>query len=125
MNILFLGGDKRYRYMIQDLAKTNSVSQVGFKNMESINLDSLNLTEFDIVLLPISGINDKLEIKTETGALKLPDNVFESLGSNTKVFTGLKTKKLLELVPKEKIISFLDFEEVETVNNNLTVERSS
>ncbi len=125
MNILFLGGDKRYRYMIQDLAKTNSVSQVGFKNMESINLDSLSLTEFDIVLLPISGINDKLEVKTEIGALKLPDNIFESIGSSTKVFTGLKTKKLLELVPKEKIISFLDFEEVETVNNNLTVERSS
>ncbi len=125
MNILFLGGDKRYEYMMQNLVKTHSIHQFGFNDIDGIfseNLDSLDLSNFDTVLLPISGINDKQEIKTSKGLINVPSKIFKNIKGHTKFFTGIKTQKLLELIPKKQIISFLDYEEVEAVNNSLTVD---
>lgn len=70
MNILFLGGDKRYKYMMKALSKKATIYQIGFKNIEDSNiylenLENLDLSKFDIILFPISGINDNQEIKTE------------------------------------------------------------
>ena len=69
MDILFLGGDKRYKFIMDDLSKNHSVYQIGFKGVSnevhSVNLDNLSLSKFDVVLFPISGINDNFEIKTE------------------------------------------------------------
>ena len=59
------------------------------------------------------------------GLIKLSKNIFENINKNTKFFTGLKTKKLLELIPKEQLISFLDYEEVKKENDLLTIERRS
>jgi len=126
MKILFLGGDTRYKYMMDDLCKTHNVSQIGFNiSNESIHseaLENLDFSRYDIVLFPISGINDASELKSENGNISLSDKLFENLNSNTLFFTGLKTDKLLELIPEKQLISFLDFEEVEAVNNELTIE---
>ena len=35
------------------------------ENIISANLDTLDLSEFDVVFFPISGINSNMEIKTE------------------------------------------------------------
>ncbi len=126
MNILFLGGDTRYRYMIEELSKEHVVYQIGFdisdNNIFEESLDSLDLTRFDIVLFPISGLNDNMEIKSEKGILELPYEILSNLNNETLFFTGLKTKKLLELIPISQLISFLDDKEVEEINNELTVE---
>lgn len=126
MNILFLGGDKRYKYMMDDLCDSENVTQVGFDilrdNIKNENLNNLNLSKYDIVLLPISGISDNMEIKSEIGTLKLEKNIFDNINKETLFFTGLKTKKILELIPNEQIISFLDDKEVEMTNNSLTVD---
>ena len=126
MKILFLGGDTRYKYMMDDLCKTHNVSQIGFniskENINTENLEALDFSIYDIVLFPISGINAASEIKTEMGNIPLSDKLFENLNNNTLFFTGLKTDKLLKLIPKKQLISFLDFEEVEDVNNELTIE---
>lgn len=127
MNILFLGGDKRYEYMIKALSSKHFVSHVGFDILENSicenNLNSLNLSNFDIVLLPITGINQKMEIKTLKGTITLPEKLFYKLRDKSRpiFFTGLKTDKLLELIPSSQIISFLDYEEVKDVNDELTV----
>lgn len=126
MNILFLGGDKRYKYMMKDLSNDNSVFQIGFdfevSNIYKENLETLNLSKYDIVLLPISGINENLEIKTEKGNIALPETLFHNLNEKTIFFTGLKTKKIMELIPENQLISFLDDDEVERINNDLTVD---
>lgn len=125
MKILFLGGDKRYKYMMCDLSKNHSIYQVGFKYIEGIqnlNLDTVDLSDFDIILFPISGITDNQEIKTESGIIEIPNKVFKNINENTIFFTGLKTKKLLELIPENQIISFLDYKEVKDVNDSLTVD---
>lgn len=127
MNILFLGGDKRYRYMIAELAKRHKVYQIGFNNTEDVkelNITNINLSEFDIVIFPISGLNEKQEIKCEKGNIYLSDKFFSNISEKTIFYTGIKTKKLLELIPEKQIISFLDYEEVKETNDNLTVERS-
>lgn len=126
MKILFLGGDTRYKYMMKDLCNKHQIFQIGFSDLEdNINkekLENINLAKYDIVLFPISGVGNNMEIKAETGIITLPDNIFNNLSNNTTFFTGLKTDKLLELIPNDRLISFLDFEEVETVNNELTIE---
>ena len=126
MNILFLGGDKRYKYMMNDLCDEEKVSQVGFDimrdNITKETPESLNLSKYDIVLLPISGISDNMEIKSEIGTLKLDKDIFNNINKETLFFTGLKTKKITELIPNEQVISFLDDKEVESTNNSLTVD---
>lgn len=126
MNILFLGGDKRYKYMMRELEETDSVHQIGFDmespNIHEENIESLDLSKFDVILFPINGLSDSIEVKSEKGMISLSEDIFKNLDKDTLVFTGLKTKKLLELIPEEQIISFLDDEEVENKNNNLTVE---
>ena len=126
MKILFLGGDTRYKYMMDDLCKTHNVSQIGFsisnENIYTESLETLDFSQYDIVLFPISGISETSEIKTENGNIPLSDKLFENLNNNILFFTGLKTDKLLKLIPKKQLISFLDFEEVESVNNELTIE---
>lgn len=126
MNILFLGGDKRYKYMMSDLSEDCMVSQIGFdfsfSNVYEESLESLDLSKFDVILFPISGINDNMEIKSEKGNIILEKSLFKDLSKDTLVFTGLKTKKLLELIPEEQIISFLDNEDVKNVNDSLTVD---
>lgn len=126
MDILFLGGDKRYKYMMVNLSTSCNVSQIGFDisidNIHNLSLDALTLSDFDVVLFPISGINDYMEIKTETGNIVLPKSIFDNLDENTLFFTGLKTPKLMELIPKKQIISFLDNEEVKAVNDELTID---
>lgn len=62
-----------------------------------------------------------MEIKTENGYLKLPEMIFRNLSNDTLFFTGLKTEKLKELIPSSQLISFLDYPEVEKINNELTV----
>ena len=62
------------------------------------------------------------KLKLRFGNIKLTHDMFSHLNTNTLFFTGLKTDKVLELIPKSQIISFLDFEEVENVNNELTVQ---
>lgn len=127
MKILFLGGDKRYKLMMESLKKDYEVYQIGFNlsdtNIHKENLDNLDLSKFDVILFPISGINDNLEIKVETGLLKIPEHTFSTISNTSKFFTGVKTKKLLELIPNANLISFLDNKEVEKVNNSLTIDR--
>lgn len=126
MDILFLGGDKRYKYMMIDLLESSNVSQIGFDisnpKITGKNLNLLNLSDFDIVLLPISGINDNMEIKTESGPIVLSEALFENLSENTLFFTGIKTKKILELIPEDQVVSFLDNDEVKSVNDTLTID---
>lgn len=126
MNILFLGGDKRYRYIMEDLCKEDFVCQVGFDisnpDIHESHVDDIDLSNFDVVLFPISGLSDDLEVKSEKGNICLPLYIFDSLNKDTFVFTGLKTKKLLDVIPNNQIISFFDDDEVENVNNSLTVD---
>ncbi len=128
MKILFLGGDKRYKFMIEKLKNIYEIHQIGFKFSDNKiyeeDLENLDLSNFDIVLFPISGLNDELEIKTELGLLKLSDTLFSDIEEKTTFFTGLKTKKILEFIPQRQIISFLDYEEVKNVNDSLTIDRS-
>ena len=64
MNILFLGGDKRYKFMMEDLSKKDNISQIGFEampqNIVEENIDTLDLSKFDVVIFPISGARNQI-----------------------------------------------------------------
>ena len=83
MNILFLGGDTRYIYMAQELSDKHTVSIIGFNSCFINNkiikekLDCLNLNNYDVVVLPMNGINDNMEIKSLDGQIKLNENFFK------------------------------------------------
>ena len=124
MNILFLGGDKRYKYMMRDLSTEDNVYQIGFDISDANikKLEDFDLSKFDVILFPMNGISDNMEVKSEKGNIKLEKSMFDTLNKDAYVFTGLKTEKLLELIPKSQIISFLDDDEVTKKNNTLTVD---
>ena len=57
--------------------------------------------------------------------MRLSKDIFKNINPNTKFFTGLKTKNILDNIPGNQLTSFLDFEEVKKVNDDLTVERGN
>ena len=126
MNILFLGGDTRYIYMAQELSDKHTVSIIGFNSCFINNkiikekLDCLNLNNYDVVVLPMNGINDNMEIKSLDGQIKLNENIFKFLKDKCIFFTGLKTKNVINFIPNNQIVSFLDDENVNKQNNHLT-----
>ena len=71
MKILFLCGDKIYKYMMKSLSKEHLVFYVGFNTLDENlylqekHLETLNLSNYDVILFPISGITDNMEIKNE------------------------------------------------------------
>ena len=78
MEILFLGGDKRYLVMMDDLIKKGHiVDAVCFTSVKDINpkvnhlsINELNISDYNVIVLPISGVsNDK--IKTMDGVIKI------------------------------------------------------
>ena len=125
MNILFLGGDTRYIYMAQELSHKHSVSMIGFNsvNNNKINkkdIECLNINNYDIVILPMNGINDNMEIKSIDRQIKLNENFFKFIKDTCIFFTGLKTKNVIKFIPNNQIVSFLDDENVTKQNNHLT-----
>ena len=126
MNILFLGGDTRYIYMAQELSNNHLVSMIGFNSIfvnNKINKEKivfLNLNNYDVIILPMNGINDNMEIKSLDGQIKLNYDIFNSIKDTCIFFSGLRTKNVISLIPNSQIISFLDDENVTKQNNHLT-----
>lgn len=123
MNILFLGGDKRYLQAISELQKKHNVSVCGYDTVDidvkKENINFINLKDYKVIIFPMSGINDENVVKSLDGDIKV-DNL-NNIDKNSIIFTGLITEKLKEL-GNDNIISFLSFEDIRDLNNKITVD---
>lgn len=117
IKILVICGDKRYLSIIEELKKKYQVDSIG---LDKRTIPSLK--EYNIIIFPITGINQNLELKTIQGTLQIDKNWLNTINPNTIIYTGLITKTMQKYLPNQKIISFLADEEVKKENNLLTKE---
>ncbi len=101
MNCLILGGDKRYYEIINNfVSKGYNVDLVGYKtDLEKTNIvdiSSININEYDIVLFPMNGVKKDFLISAEQ-----PFNISNSILNNVKdscvIFSGIMTPCLEQI----------------------------
>lgn len=126
MKILVLGGDKRYIYLMNNL--NINTTCIGFdkkdlkEDISVKKLDDINTYDYDIIILPILGINEDLKIKTLKGNITFDPSILTHCKSNTVFYTGVINDKMKELFKGKKLISFLHDKEVNKANDVLTLE---
>lgn len=125
MNVLFLGGDKRYLSIISELGKNNNIDLVGYNSVDiignKISKNSINFSKYNMIVLPMSGINNKIIVKSLEGDIEIAKEKLHEISENCIVFTGLITEPILEMNSRN-IISFLDDKGIKDFNNEITVE---
>ncbi len=126
MKIIVLGGDKRYISLMNNLEK--SVDCIGFEeidlneNVTKIGLDDLDISRYDIIILPILGINQNLEINTLNKNLTIDKDFFKCCKKGCIFYTGIINDTMKELLSGRKIVSFLEDKKVNNENDILTIE---
>lgn len=132
MRILCLGGDERQLAIIKDLSKRHMIDAIGYDkiklddSVKNIKLEDINLSLYDVIILPVSGIADDYSIKTPFGVDKIyltPDFLC-NVRQDTLVFTGVLTKSLDEMlkVCHKWVIPLMEDKEIKKENSIPTVE---
>lgn len=99
MHILIFGQDPRFSVIEKELSKKYKVDI-----SNNLNID---LTKYDIIILPMTGIKDKKDIE-----------LLKHSRNDVTIYTGLKNN--LESLNKN-VISFLDDQKIIEENNSITV----
>lgn len=126
MKILVLGGDKRYISLMNELEE--NIDCIGFDeeklntNIHKIKFDTLDVSLYDIIILPILGINKDLEIKTLNKNLKVEKAFFKCCKNDCIFYTGIINDTMKDIFEEKKLISFLDDKKVNNENDILTIE---
>src|SRR5574344_1538328 len=97
MNILVLGGDKRYDELVKELKKSNVVDR-----------NYSDISKYNIIIFPIGGVSDDYFIKTLNGNKKISKDLLKDTRSDVVIYTGLITNRLKEIAGSRKIVSLLD-----------------
>lgn len=129
IKILIAGGDMRQVYCAARLARRYSVTVAGFDS-SALPAEVQPLTgslpaaeEFDFAVLPVRGLGSDGNISAPhySGALSA-ESVASSVRNGGTVFTGLPSPRLAELFPQQRLVSYLDREELLLRNAVLTAE---
>ncbi len=132
MRILFLGGDPRQIIIINELSKNHNIDVVGYEkitlndNINKILLKDLDVTLYDVIIFPVSGVQDNYLLKSSFSdeKLQLNQHFLDNVNKKTLIFTGIRTKcldEMLELSNKE-VISLMQDKEIQVENSVPTVE---
>jgi len=121
MKVLFLGGDKRYLEIINNL--NCDIDLIGYsketfdKNVTKYNVENINFSVYNIIFLPMSGINE-FKIKSLDGDIYISKEKIDEIDSKTIVYTGL----ISDVIKNKNVISFLDDLDFLEKNNSITVD---
>lgn len=133
MKALFLGGDRRTIEVINYLYSNNfEITAVGYDSGifdEIVNyskIDELVMGDFDLIFFPINGVNMDLSINCDysNNPVYLKDDILKDVKKKTLIFTGIKSKKLEEIleIGNKKAITIMDDPQVKKDNSIPTVE---
>ena len=121
MNVLFLGGDLRYKKIMDYLSDRFDIYTVGYKKAKldynDVDIDKINIGFFNIIFLPMSGINNNYIIKSLDGDIYF--DKIKHISKNTLLFTG-KNSSILNDVNCKKYF-FLEDDYINRFNNEITV----
>lgn len=98
MNVLVLGGDKRYLEIINNFKEKNyNIDLVGYKNTipntNLLNVCDIDVCIYDIILFPISGVGKDFIIKGDY-EFQISENFLSKVNENVLIFSGTKTPNL-------------------------------
>ena len=109
MNLLFLGYDARYEILIKELNGKYNIDTVGYNNSNISLSDIKNINDYQIVVLPMSGIKNNY-----ASNVFVPSNLLDNYKG--LIYTG-NTKGL-----KGNVESFLSDKEIVYNNTIITVD---
>lgn len=130
MNLLFIGGDMRYIKIIQDLKDKNNIKTIGyddiiFANVEKFDINKDDISNIDIIVLPINGIKEDYSVDSmfSKNKVNIPKDLFYKCKDKTQIFTG-KINSTLESMINDNIVvnNLLDDYDVKRGNSLITVE---
>lgn len=133
MKTLFLGGDQRYLEIIKHFEdKEYEIDVVGYENapignkVNKIEINNVNIGLYDIIFLPIGGVKENYQIECVFSDKKvvLNKDIFNGIKEKSLIFTGIKTKRLSEMLEnvKANVTYLLDDKEILKENSVATAE---
>ncbi|MDL4840115.1 dipicolinic acid synthetase subunit A [Aquibacillus rhizosphaerae] len=134
-NIAVLGGDARYLEMVKNMSKSDDIHielvgfdqlNQGFTGAKQIDLDDLELSKLDAVILPIPGTDGLGYIETvfSDKNLQVTKEWFKKLSKHCLVFSGIANDYLINSVNEAglSLIPLMERNDVAIYNSIPTVE---
>lgn len=134
-HIVVIGGDARYIELIRQLQhlKNVNISLVGYDHLEQsftslkqISFDEIDVKKVDIVILPITGTDQKgnVEVVFSDSKIQLSKDWFKQLRKTTKVFTGITNDFLTDATQEANLmlIPLLNRDDIAIYNSIPTAE---
>ncbi|WP_067838460.1 dipicolinic acid synthetase subunit A [Amphibacillus sediminis] len=133
--IAVIGGDARYLELIKKLAcqETLKINLVGYDQLDpgyfgvsAVDLNQVEPSQLDAVILPITGVNVNGEISAvfSNQVVTIPEDWFSRLPNHCFVFTGISTPYLDKVVKCHniKLIPLMERDDVAIYNAIPTAE---
>lgn len=121
INILIAGGDMRQIYCAKKLADIYNVKVIGIDSDFS-GTDSTD-DKYDCVVLPVPPLDENGNINTPcSDDIISPAVLKESMKENCTIFTGRYDKRLNELFPHNRIVDYMNREDLSLKNAVPTAE---
>lgn len=134
LNILILGGDKRYIEVINDLShKDVHLLLIGYDhltfnhtNVEQLDITNVDFSKIDVILLPIGGLDEtgKIQAVYTNKTFYLTEQMIKRTPDHCILYTGRITPHLEKLSKKynRKLINMLSQDDVAILNSIPTAE---
>lgn len=133
-NILILGGDSRYLYLITNLANKNAyLSVIGFNeytfshsNIKHESINDVDFSVFDAIVLPVTGTSETGEIVPtyDKQPFLLTANQIKQTKKHCVIFTGIKNKFLEQITERtnRELIALFNRDDIAILNSIPTAE---
>ncbi|MCT2534575.1 dipicolinic acid synthetase subunit A [Aquibacillus koreensis] len=134
-NIAVLGGDARYLEMVKNMSKSDHIHielvgfdqlKQGFSGARQIDIEDLDLSKLDAIILPIPGTNEEGYIETVFSDKKIQITAewLKKLPKHCLVFSGIATNHLQDIVKEANLSLFplMNRNDVAIYNSIPTVE---
>ncbi|PWI58275.1 dipicolinate synthase subunit DpsA [Sulfoacidibacillus thermotolerans] len=134
IKMAFIGGDARIievvRYMSDLDASTYLFGfdrlSLSFPDMHKVELSPAALADFDVIVLPIAGMDDegRVDAAFSDAPLRLSDEHFAAISKKAPVFSGIARPALQTLAHKHglNLIRLMELDEVAILNSIPTAE---
>lgn len=122
INILIAGGDMRQVFCAEKLAEIYNVKVIGIDS-DFPETDFQDNNKYDCIVLPVIPFDENGNINTPcSDDVILPDSLKSLMKKDCIIFTGKYDKRLSDLFPNNKIIDYMNREDLSLKNAVPTAE---
>ncbi|WP_078554591.1 dipicolinic acid synthetase subunit A [Bacillus alkalicellulosilyticus] len=133
-HIVIIGGDARQLEIIRKLSTLDAkISMVGFEQLDDgfvgatkEQLDNIDFSTVDVILLPVSGTNQKGEVETifSNETVTITTELLQKTKKNCQIYTGISNDYLTSCAKEadRKLVKLLERDDIAIYNSIPTVE---